>query len=153
MSLFHLSEIIEYLSKDTGVKINYGPIWSAYNVTKNRIIKSKDVSIEISSQTNKSPEKDTAVHDQSVTKIKSSIKISHEKIMIGFMMENILHLLNMNEVLVNLIKKNDLTEKDLDNIKPNIYNQTQIVQQFIEYAYNKESNKNNDDILAIVSKY
>lgn len=148
MSLFPLSEITEYLSKDTGVKINYGSIWSAYNATKNRIIKSKDAPIEISSQTNKSPEKDTVVHHQSVKEIKSSTKTSHEQ-NYDWLYDGKYSSLTQHEVLVNLIKKNNLTEKDLDSIKPNLYNPTQIVKQLIEYAYAKESNRNNDDIFGV----
>lgn len=52
-----------------------------------------------------------------------------------------------NLLLLNGIRKGRVT--DLDNIKPNLYNPIQIVKPLLEYAYNKELNKNSDDIFGV----
>lgn len=144
MTLFPLSEIVEYLSNDTELKINYGSVWSAYKATEIRIKKnSSAVSHEPRRISNDSPN-----HAQIDSDTEPSLN-SHQDQSYDWLYTGKYSEISKYPKIIEIIKKNNLTEKDIDIAKPSIHNPLRMVKTISEYAYKKELDENSRRIFSL----
>lgn len=144
MTLFPLSEIVEYLSNDTGLKINYGSVWSAYKATEIRIKKnSSAVSHEPRRISNESPN-----HAQIDSDTEESLN-SYKDQSYDWLYTKKYAEISKYAQIVKIIKNNNLTEKDIELAKPNILNPLQMIKTITEYAHKKKLDESSRRIFSL----
>lgn len=135
MGIFPLTEIVSYLEKDTGIKINYASIWSAYNSIEKKSHKSdqnhfKDGKSEIKTVVKTEQE---AIADKEIKQELEPVNTEgYEWLYTGKFA-----FLGKNDFLVNHIIECKITEAEMEEIKPSMF-LTTALKQIRDYYYARE---------------